>query len=144
MPYAERTDVEQIFGASNVSKWADVDNDQNAEKIEARIAWAIGLSEEKLNNRLRGGPYTVPFGGDAIPAEIVDAAARLAGVLLYDSRGVTDFDPNGKPMHQLSAHRDMVDKFIAEVHANRVTLDITSTKTTAPAVVNGHRSRRIC
>lgn len=120
--YAARTDVELVFGRTNVSKWADVDNEEDSTFITNRICWALQEAYSHFNNRLRGGPYAVPF-IEPFESQIISMSARLAGVMLYDSRGITDFSENGKPQHQLSAHRDMVEKFIKDVMAGIIRLD---------------------
>ena len=37
MAYSVRSDVEMIFGVTNVAAWADLDNDKDPAKIQARI-----------------------------------------------------------------------------------------------------------
>ena len=129
--YATRADVELLFGSSNVAKWADLNNDEDASDIAARVCWALAESYAYMNNRLNGGPYTVPFSSPN--DEVISMSARYAGVILYDTRGITDAaDP---PQHQLSKHRDMVEMFIKQVLAGRVRLTGEEHAVTSPAVV---------
>lgn len=130
--YALRPDVHNIFGASNVTKWADVDNDANAHTISRRVEWALKRATDDVNDRLRGGPYEVPFDAP-YPGAVIDACARLAGVLLYDSRGAQDSE-DGDGTHVLSTHRDMVDKWCRSVRAGRVSIGQVQTTSDTPGV----------
>jgi len=142
--YCSRSDVEMIFGADNVEKWADLDNDADTDKIAARIEWAIELSQQTIDDELRGGPYEIPFddssasgSGSGAPVLVQDATARLAGVLLYEARGAIDWDPDdGKAGHVLQPHKDHVKRFINRVLTGRVRLDLTPTSTSYPRVID--------
>ena len=120
MAYAISTDIDDIFGKSNVDMWADLNNNEDAGEITARRDWALNLGESMLNSRLTGCPYVVPFSGAPLSLVIVDLNARLAGTLLYDSRRIIDDDPS---FDQLDIHRKYIEKVVAEIHGNRVTLD---------------------
>lgn len=120
-PYAARADVEIIYGAQNVRKWASLDNDNDEDEIDRRVAWALCLATERLHNDLRGGPYSLPF---AAPCrEVTDLTARMAGTLLYDSRGITDTDSDGRPVDNLETHRKFVRNRVAEILLGRVRLN---------------------
>jgi hypothetical protein len=133
--YAQGIDIANIFGNSNVSKWADLDNKHNEDTIVNRVTWALGLAYQEVNGLLRSGPYSVPFTAP-LPAKIVDANARLAGCYLYDGRGIPDVDENGRPANKLAPHRDMILAFIADIMGARMKLEIVATSpTTYPQVV---------
>lgn len=91
MAYAVRSNVEDVFGVTNVTDWADIDNDGVAQTITDRIARALVVAEARVDALLYMGPYTIPFA--TAPTEIVDVTAKLAGVWLYEHRGMADFDP---------------------------------------------------
>lgn len=131
--YAEQSDVENIYGTTNVAKWADMENTRDEDYIAGRITWAIGLASAHIDSMLLGGPYTVPF--SVVPALIKDGCARLAGVYLYDGRGIVDVDANGNPVHPLATHRDMVDKLLFNVKAAKQRLPGVSGVKTYPQVV---------
>lgn len=143
--YAERVDIEFIFGADNVKKWADLDNDENDVKIANRIDEALNLATVYIDDRLRGGPYKIPFTteGDGsssshtnVPRQILDACARYAGVKLYESRGITDFNREAEEVdHQLSPHIIAVKRFLNNVMAGVVRLDTKIIATQIPKVV---------
>jgi hypothetical protein len=124
--YIEQSDIEDVFGASNVSKWADLDNDGDETAITARIDKAIAWAENEINSRLREGPYVLPLANDEsdVPLEIVDVAANLAGVWLYENRGVQDFDPeSGQSVHRLEWNRARAEKTLKEILAGVRVLD---------------------
>ncbi len=113
--YCTRAQIEDRFGVTNVSAWGDINNDEVAATITARIARAINVASDKIDDALRRSPYLIPLTtpAGATPTVIVDIAATLAGVWLRTARGVEDFDPkSGKPIHELSpleyaAERDL-------------------------------------
>ena len=105
MAYCIRTSIEAIFGAINVAAWADLDDDQDDVKIDARITEAICYTADDIDNELRNGPYVLPLVTSAgvVPRTVTGLNAKLAGIWLYESRGVEDFDPDtGVPAHRLT------------------------------------------
>jgi phage gp36-like protein len=113
--YCVRADIEAVFGSTNVERWADLNNDGNATEITARIVRAIQIAEAEVNDRLRGGPYSLPF--STVPVAIENLTASLAGVWLYESRGVEDTDPHGNAVHRLTWHKKNAQRMITEIHA---------------------------
>ena len=123
--YCTRQDIEDIFGADNVSKWADIQNNGNGDHIAGRIGQAILWTTAEVNDRLREGPVELPI--VTVPRTIVDLAAHFAGVWLYESRGVEDFDPDtGAAQHKLQFHRKHVEKTLSEIRAGKRRLSITA------------------
>jgi hypothetical protein len=89
-----RVDVENIFGAENVQKWADVDNCGDPTVIARRIDWSIAWATNELQDLLRDGPYVV----DPLPVTAavtwVTLTAMLAGWMLSNPRvGEDNVDP---------------------------------------------------
>lgn len=119
--YANRSDIELIFGKLNTSKWADVDNLGVTDDIEARICWALQNSEAYLNDMLNGGPHSVPI-ASPFPVQLIVECARKAGTILYDSRGVTDVDADGRPQDSLKMHRDQTQRFIKQIVSGQMQL----------------------
>lgn len=120
MANSTRADVEQVFGVENVKKWADLDNDQDPTKISTRIASMITDADAEIESRLRGSVVKLPF---ATPVDrlVVKLSATLAGVLLYEARGVQDFDEvTGAPQHRLTWHRSQVQRTIRDLRAGRL------------------------
>lgn len=124
--YAIRDDLELMWGKQNVRKWASIDNDNSDLTIAHRIAWALELASRKLDGMLGGRGYIIPFepleeDGDLDP-EIIEMTCRLAALLLYDPRGVTDSESeNGE--HKLSGQADVVNKWAHRVRSGRITLN---------------------
>lgn len=137
MSYCTRSDIEALFGKANVAKWADVDNDQDADAIGDRIDQAIAVATARIDDRLRNGPYTLPIAGS--PATLTNLAVQLAGVWLYESRGVQDFSPDtGFPVHRLRWHSEQAEKTLNDLLSGKLRLNATlvGNGTTAPIVVN--------
>lgn len=135
MAYAVRADVENRYGKENVKRWADVDNTNNAGDITTRINWALDQATTDLNALLRYGPYAIPF-TPTYDGSIISMCAQLAGVLLYESRGITDFNQiTGAPIHSLSWHRNEVMRNVKRILANQLRLAAASAYATYPQVV---------
>jgi phage gp36-like protein len=80
--YIEKADIEDVFGKDNVATWSNLDGDPGADAT--RIATAISVAEEDVNNRFRGGKYSIPL---APVSDIVkNWCARLAGIWLFENR----------------------------------------------------------
>jgi hypothetical protein len=124
-----------IYGPTNVEKWADLENDGDEDHIEERITWARRTATIRINNRLRGGPYAIPFEAP-YPREVVEMSARLAGTLLYDSRGITDQGLDDEPIHQLAPHRKMVERWMLQIHSRRIRIDELDYTVDYPKVVD--------
>lgn len=133
--YATRSDIETIFGRTNVLKWSDVNNDSDANDVARRINWALCLATAHLDDRLRGSPFPAPF-TTPYQMQLIDACARYAGVLLYESRGAVDYNPiNGEPMHYLAMHRKLVQQFVVAVWMGKIRLGGESEATQTPQAV---------
>lgn len=118
--------MELMFGEDNVEKWADLDNESNAATISARIDQAANFATEESYDWLRGGPFEVPLADvSAAPLTLVDAATRLAGVWLYENRGVNDATKEKKGTHRLTYHRDYAEKFFKQVRSGQRRLYIS-------------------
>lgn len=91
--YCIRDQVEMHYGASNVARWADLDNDEDATKISNRITWAIAFAGLDIETNLRAGAFSLPFDDvPDTPGFIQELAAVKAGLILYSSRGEADTD----------------------------------------------------
>lgn len=117
--YANKSDIEIIFGSDNVTKWADLNNSSDQTEIDARICWSLQQAHSQINDRLTPGPYKIPF-ETPVPIQIIDTCARLAGVILYESRGITDMTDGEKPKNQLTYHRQLAMKLLNNILNDRV------------------------
>lgn len=136
--YAQREDVEQIYGKSNVSKWADLDSKNSLVDIDSRVTYALETTRERLHDRLRGGPLSLPV-ASPYPRTLVVLQAMMTGVWLYEARGVTDND-EGK--HALMWHRKEIERVIADIHAGKLRLDTSDAPCNVPIVVKETPSSR--
>ena len=147
MTYSADSDLELAFGASNVQKWADLDGGGVPDTIDARKLWAREQAYAEINAKLQDSIYQFPLpdqGADGYPSLLIRMEAYLAGVLLYESRGVTDVGEDGKAQHQLMWHRQAVDRFIRDIWARRLKLpksvvlaaDAVTATSDAPAMVS--------
>ena len=95
--YCERADVENVFGVDNVAEWADLDNDANATTIENQITWAIAAAGDEIDDYMRGTRYRLPLQvlAGTTPTSVRDSAATIAGLKLYDRRGIEDDEGGG-------------------------------------------------
>jgi len=120
--YCTPADVFAEYGRANVVAWSDLDNKKDGGAITARIVQAIDEATNEVDDRLRNGAYEIPF--TTVPGTIRRLAARYAGVWLYESRGIEDYDEaSGKPQHRLAWQRQNFEKVLADVRAGKRTLD---------------------
>lgn len=139
MAYCVRADLEVLFGANNILKWADLDNDEDGDKITARITAAIVTEDAYIESFMRGGPYELPLADDedAVPVLVRDISTRLAGANLYSTRGILDYDPNGEPVNRLQWHRKLAEKNLQRLKDRTLNLDDSEAaiQRTVPTVV---------
>jgi len=134
MAYCVRADIEAQYGSENVAKWADLNSNEDAGEITARITQAILEADNEIDSRLRLGPYEIPF-TDTIPTGIISLSAMYAGIWLYSSRGVIDYTPKGAAQDQLSYQRKEFDRRIRDILAGRYQpADMPSVHTTFPTI----------
>lgn len=135
MAYATRADIEAVFGKSNVEQWADLDNDEVHVDIAARINTALADAIEFVDDTLRAGPYTLPL--TSTHATIKRLTAILAGVRLYEARGVQDVNEvTGQPLHKYVWHKQDADKTLKRILAGQLRLaGETDEASIVPAVV---------
>lgn len=133
--YISKSNVEALFGPSNVAKWSNLDND-DAQTNEARVDDAIAFSEAFIDDRFRDGKYAVPLVGNSTNAlqTIKNVAAQLAGWWLYRARGLRDDE---ETTDKMATHEADANLIIDGYLSGRMKLDaiLTKTQPTAPVVV---------
>jgi phage gp36-like protein len=138
MAYATTAQLYTAFGQKNVRAWADLDNEEVDADIDARIAAALADAETTVDDRLRGGPYEVPF--TTVPTQVRRATVLLAGVLLYESRGVKDFnEETGQQQHQLSFQKKEAEGLLEDIRRGRLRLNVATEVVRYPQVVANER-----
>lgn len=117
--------LEILFGKANIRRWADVENSKNLldPEITNRVEWAIDWAYDNLKWRLAGSPE-LPVSSKVVD----DIAARIAGIRLYEMRGISDEDATKSPV---AHHRKFVDEWINAYKSGTV----NATTPTGPFVV---------
>lgn len=87
--YASETDIRDLFGSDNVTRWSQLDNTV-ATPDEDRIQRALDHADAEINGFFLGGPYALPLAGPSDGATTTRWAATIAGVWLYAARGQQD------------------------------------------------------
>jgi phage gp36-like protein len=135
MAYCTKADIDGIFGVSNVKTWSDIENKNSPQLIDARIASAIVESEDYINNFLRGGSYAIPF--VTIPTTIKNVCAKLAGLWLYENRGVIETNPEtGQAMHRYMYMKKSVKAILIGIKTGAIILDLTILAARHPQAVD--------
>ena len=133
--YASRTDIEQLYGSDNVEKWADLNNNEDSDEITERINRSLTVATNDMNDILRGSRYSIPITDTGAAITLVDLCANLAGVWLYESRGVEDFDvETGRSFHRLAYMRDRAEKKLKAIAANRIRLNVPQSRIKGTAI----------
>ncbi len=124
MAYASTAGIDQKFGPISVTKWSDLDNDENSTKIAARKASAIAYADAEVDDNLRDTHYRKPFvtAAGATPVAIADIANALAGCWLKDARGQTKYDKDTAPIDSLTWHRTKAYKDIEKIKTGELRL----------------------
>ena len=86
--YCDLSEVQDQYGTANVAAWSDLEGNDALDSD--RVDRAIASAEARINGRFRGSKYSVPFA--PVPMLVQDWAAKLAGIILYQHRGVRDTD----------------------------------------------------
>lgn len=117
MRYAQRADLELIFGRLNLDRWADLDGNADTETIEARIENACELAGAEIEDILRHRRYKFPL----TPSKtLTDLVAKMAGLHLHDCRGIID---DMSSTDTVSRIRNEVERKIAQIRAGEVYLE---------------------
>jgi len=96
--YSAQTDIEDIFGTTNIATWSQLDPTQPPNTPDAtRIQRALDYADARVISFFRDhGNYVTPLAPQNNDVLLVTRwAATLAGVWLYQSRGQRDDTPDG-------------------------------------------------
>lgn len=126
--YCTRSDIEATFGVQSVAKWATLQTGYTAEQITARITQAIAVASEDIDDVLRFAGYEIPCvnSSGTTPTTVLQLAADLAGVWLYESRGVDDVDASGNPRHRLQYHYERAQQKLQRIAARTIKINTLS------------------
>lgn len=131
--WSSRSELETLFGATNISMWADLENTGNAPLIQTAINSALAVATDEAQSLLRGGAC----GEITSPSPALrKAVTQLAGVHLYEARGVKDASEDKSGYHKLTAHSRAAREFLLRVSAGQIRLsNQTVNLTNTPAVI---------
>lgn len=124
-------ELNMVFGTANIQRWADLDNDKSASFISDRIAWAISSASDDVRDELGEALYELTITNSTIRR----LTAMLAGVQLYESRGIEDWDPEtGRAVHRLKYVADRASMMMRKIKAGIIKLSTEPKHTMAPEV----------
>ena len=126
--YCTRSNIEATFGVKNVERWAKLQDSYEAADITARITRAIAVASEDIDDTLRFAGIAVPCVDEdgETPTTIEQICADLAGVWLYESRGVDDVARDGSPIHKLKAFADRAQQRLEDIATRKRKINILS------------------
>ncbi|MBQ2622303.1 MAG: DUF1320 family protein [Thermoguttaceae bacterium] len=125
--YVNRDMLELIFGKANINRWADLDGDDDAFKIQQRINFAIQTASSYIETVLRGRNYHNVI----IDSSIRRLIAQIAALHLYDAREMIDGDSAADKMSMV---RTQVDEYLGKIRRGEIILKGERTQA-APTVV---------
>lgn len=152
--YCDRDTIELIFGRDNVAKWANLDNydldnltvPQDGE-IDTRIAYACSYAtyfiDARLSNRTGFTIPLVPLDGVNHDPVLINLASILAGVWLYENRGVQDFDPStGKSTHRLTMYKTQAENDLEKIAKYQLRIGYVREEQRSPILAHSRRHHR--
>ena len=128
------TDLQVIYGSTNVDQWADADNDADVVKKAARITWAINNAYLYISGRLcKRFDFTTFV---SFPQIIFQLIAKRAGIELYASpRGLADGDAQTA---QLNARSLEIESQIDQILSGQLqVIDLPVFPVDQPGITNG-------
>ena len=134
MAYATRSDIGAIFGRPTIARWADLANDGIETNIAERISTALSSAENQVNDALRGGAYAIPFA--TVPACVTEITAKLAGVWLFEGRGILEEpEDNEEAAKLITRHKDQAGQALDMIHSGLTQLSVAPAGVHYPEVV---------
>lgn len=114
-PLPQKSDLEMVVGESNVSQWADVDNDGSVQKKNARVTWAIQQAYNYVTGRIACQYDITTF--VTFPSIIFNLIARRACIELYRSpRGLVDGDASVNQLNSMDTQiESQIDQILAGI-----------------------------
>lgn len=124
--YCDQDDIEDIFGANAVEKWATVDSTDGSAERTARIARAVAYAGDRIDDVLRTTSYKIPAAtsAGAVPTSIENVAAIMAGVWLFMIRGHENIEMrDGLPLHRYHFLERQATEYLELIRTGKVKLD---------------------
>ena len=92
MSYAVQSDIENIFGPSNVAAWSLYETGTpDGTANTTRIASSLAYAEAEIDSFFADGPYALPLACNISQPTLVYWAAVIAGVWLFGSRASVSY-----------------------------------------------------
>lgn len=130
MAIVTRSDVEAVVGSANVVKWADLNNNRDAEEIAARIEYCISIAESYVMGKLRLLTYNVA--DTQLDPLIKHVTAIKAADLLYGPRKTTDAESE---LDLMKPYRDELKDMLKSIATGAMDLGLTRRSRPYPAVI---------
>jgi len=132
--YTDSSRIEQKFGADNLHLWLALDDSDEPVDYSFREWSLISDAERYIDERLKGsfigGAFT-----DTIPGVITQLATELAGVLMYENRGVIDTNAiTGQAEHKYRFIRNRVEDQLRQIKYGKLLISDTLTPTRSPSI----------
>ena len=149
--YCGRSDVENIYGVSNIIQWSllstnDPTSDAGIAEIANRIAAEIQTQTAEIDDHLREGGYELPLSINESTLSLVRLCATMVGVALYENRGTIDYNhETGKVEHRYQFKKDWAIKRLDEIRSGKVRWDaarVSGANTGPQAQQTHHRKPR--
>lgn len=122
--WSSRAEIEQMFGAVSVERWADIAGSKNQAAISKTIHDAALYATELVRSRLRGTIATNASGTSLVLRRIV---TTLAGDQLYSSRGIQDgSEDDGR--NRLTSLVSRANKMLQQIVSGVIRLDAEITQ----------------
>ena len=138
MAYCTQSDIEAVYGVTNVAAWSNLENVSVTDGVPvvnaSRITAGIDYADSTINDRFRGRRYTVPF--QSVPTVVKNWSSTIAGVWLYRSRGFA----TGQDSAETNRYVALEDNALREMDvylagSRRLDLPDNERRPTAPTVV---------
>lgn len=107
-----RAGLDIQFGCKNITEWADLNNSGNSIEINARINYALAWAPEEMASRISGG-RPLPTTTSVV---VENVQYKLAGIWLYESRGIPDQDAKSPVAH----HKQWVNQWFKDYSVGAV------------------------
>lgn len=120
--YTDSWEVEKMYNRENVRMWLSIPGGDDEDSVDFALrAWEFIDEAERQVDAEISGPF---FNGDGlvsdfvngVPPVIKNVATMLAGVMMYEARGVVDYDTNTSNVsHRLQWHRKRAERLMKSI-----------------------------
>ena len=131
LQWTSRDEIEQMFGVTNVTKWADLENTQVAATITEQINWSVLEATDEVKELL---PGTAASFVTCAPRPLRRAVTVLAAELLYEARGIDDTSTEDG-VHRLTQLANRARTYLRKVQAGAIRVKQDAGVTSFPKVV---------